>query len=156
MLTPDAKAGLLDVISGTATLDEVLWREPISGLSFLPAVPSTRIAHSSDVLASQNTKDLLERLRASYDYVVVDLSPLAPVVDARVMMPLVDSFILIVEWGRTKIDVAQFALNQARKVGDNLLGIVLNKADMKTFGRYANLYESYYNNGHYARYGYTD
>lgn len=156
MLTPDAKAGFLDVISGAASLDDVLWREPISGLAFLPAVPSARISHSSDVLASQKTRDLLEQLRASYDYVIIDLSPLAPVVDARVMVPLVDSFILIVEWGRTKIDVAQLALDHVRKVGDNLLGIVLNKADMKTFGRYANVYESYYNNDHYARYGYTD
>jgi succinoglycan biosynthesis transport protein ExoP len=88
--------------------------------------------------------------------VIVDLSPLAPVVDVRVMTHLVDSFLFVVEWGRTKIDVAQLALSSARGVSNNLLGIVLNKADMKAFGRYANYHGNYYNNSDYGRYGYTD
>jgi hypothetical protein len=36
-----------------------------------------------------------------------------------------------------KIEVARHALINVRGVCDNLLGIVLNKADMKKFGRYA-------------------
>lgn len=149
MLTPRASAGLLEVIAGNAALDDVLWREPISGLTFLPAVPTTRVAYSSDILASQQTRTLLERLRESYDYVIIDLSPLAPVVDARVMTPLVDSFVFVVEWGRTKIEVAQLALNSVRRDCDNLIGVALNKADMKAFSRYANLYEDYYNAPYY-------
>jgi succinoglycan biosynthesis transport protein ExoP len=72
------------------------------------------------------------------------------------MTPLVDSFLFVVEWGHTKIEVAQHALTTARGVCDNLLGIVLNKADMKTFARYANDQASYYINSCYSRYGYTD
>ena len=156
MLTPDAKAGLLEIIAGKALIEDVLWREPVTGLAFVPAVLTTRVAHSSDILASKETRDLFDQLRAMYDYVIVDLSPLAPVVDVRVMTPLVDSFLFVVEWGHTKIEVAQHALTSARGVCDHLLGIVLNKADMKTFGRYANGQDSYYNNSYYGQYGYTD
>jgi succinoglycan biosynthesis transport protein ExoP len=156
VLTPDAKAGLLEIIAGKVTIDDVLWREPATGLAFVPTVLTTRIAHSSDILASKETRYLFDQLRAMYDYVVVDLSPLAPVVDVRVMTPLVDSFLFVVEWGHTKIEVAQHALTTARGVSDNLLGIVLNKADMRTFGRYANGQDSYYNNSYYGQYGYTD
>lgn len=156
MLTPDAKAGLLELISGKTAIEDVLWREPVTGLAFLPVTPKSRVAHSSDILASKETRDLFERLRDSYDYVIIDLSPLAPVVDVRVVTHLVDSFLFVIEWGRTKIDVAQLALSSARGVSDNLLGIVLNKADMKQFGRYANYHGNYYNNAYYDRYGYTD
>jgi polysaccharide biosynthesis transport protein len=156
MLTPDAKAGLLEIIAAEAALEDVLWREPVTGLVFLPTVLTSRVAHSSDILSSQETRKLFEQLRETYDYVIVDLSPLAPVVDVRVMTPLVDSFLFVVEWGRTKIDVAQLALRNAHGVCDNLLGIVLNKADMNAFGRYANDQENYYNNPYYGRYGYTD
>ncbi len=156
MLTPDAKAGLLEIIAGKTGLEDVLWREPGTNLAFVPTAPKSRVANSSDILASKETRDLFDRLRSSYDYVIVDLSPLAPVVDVRVATNLVDSFLFVVEWGRTKIDVAQFALSNARGVHDNLLGIVLNKADMKAFGRYANYQGNYYHNEYYGRYGYTD
>jgi succinoglycan biosynthesis transport protein ExoP len=155
-LARTAKVGLLEVIAGQAGADGVLWIEPTSGFTFLPATMATRIAHSSEILASEPTRKLFGRLRESYDYVIVDLPPLAPVVDVRVMTNLVDSFAFVVEWGRTKIDVAEHALENARGVYDNLLGVVLNKADMSVFGRYENHRGNYYYNRYYSRYGYTD
>ena len=128
----------------------------MTGLSFLPAVLQTRLAHSSEILASEATRRLFERLREAYDYIVVDLSPLAPVVDVRAMTHLVDTFVFVVEWGRTKIDVVEHALGDSRGVYKNLLGIALNKADMNSFGRYESHRGNYYHNRYYARYGYTD
>jgi len=156
LLTPDAKAGLLEVIAGQVEVEDILWREPRSGLAFLPSVVTSRLAHSSDILASEKTRRLIELLRGSYDYVIVDLPPLAPVIDARVASRLVDSFLLVVEWGRTKIGVVQHALRHAPGVGDKAIGVVLNKANMKSFVRYASDHEIYYSNPYYSRYGYTD
>ena len=81
-------------------------------------------------------KRLFDRLRATYDYVIVDLSPLAPVADVRAATHLVDSYLFVVEWGKTKIDVAERTLNAARGVYDNLLGVILNKVDLKRLRRY--------------------
>jgi succinoglycan biosynthesis transport protein ExoP len=156
LLAPDAKGGVYDLASGSAVLDDILWHEPVTGLAFLPAGASSEIAHSCDILASQQTRTLFSILRASYDYVIVDLPPLAPVVDVRVMSPLVDSFLFVVEWGRTSIDVVQLALDGANSVCDNLLGVVLNKVDINLFSRYANHHYAYYKNEQYTRYGYTD
>jgi succinoglycan biosynthesis transport protein ExoP len=155
-LAPNAKRGLLDVISGKAELDDVMWSEGTSGLAFLPAVVPRRLAHSSDLLASGPTRALFEKLRGTYDYVIVDLSPLAPVVDVRVITPMVDSFLFVVEWGRTKIDVVEHALSNAPGIHDNLLGVVLNKTNMNALGRYQHSYGNYYYNQDYAQYGYSD
>jgi Mrp family chromosome partitioning ATPase len=92
-------------------------------------------------------------MRKTYDYVIVDLPPLAPVVDARAISTLLDGVILVVEWGRTPADVVKHALNTAPNVHDALLGVVLNKTNMKAMKRYANHYADYYNNEHYIRYG---
>ena len=46
------------------------------------------------------------------------------------------------------------ALQSARNVYDHLLGVVLNKVDLKAFGRYEGR-GSYYHHENYQRYGYT-
>jgi succinoglycan biosynthesis transport protein ExoP len=155
-LASQATAGLLEVLSGQCKLEDVLWTDPATSFSFLPAVLPSRLAHSSEILASQATRKMFERLREAYDYIIVDLSPLAPVVDVRAMTHLIDSFVFVTEWGRTKMDVAEHALSSARGVYENLLGIVLNKADMNAFARYESYRSNYYYNRYYARYGYTE
>jgi succinoglycan biosynthesis transport protein ExoP len=155
-LTPDANSGLIEVLSGRAALEDVTWTDPSTKLTFLPCVLKSRVAHTSEILASAATEKLFDRLREAYDYVVVDLSPLAPVVDVRTTSNLVDSYVFVIEWGRTKIDVVEHALGAARGVYDNLLGVVLNKADINVLSRYESYRGKYYYNRYYARYGYTD
>jgi polysaccharide biosynthesis transport protein len=155
-LVPRTGKGLIDVIAGRATLAETVWTDPVTRLSFLPTITKGRLPHSSDLLASPATRALFDRLRNEFDYIVVDLSPLAPIVDVRATTKLVDAYLFVVEWGRTKIDVVEHALANAREVHDNLLGVVLNKADISLLSRYESYRGKYYYNRYYARYGYTD
>ena len=154
-LVPNATPGLIDVITNTASLDKVIWSDPSTRLSFLPAGVKSRLIHTSEILASDAMKRFFDRLRESYDYVIVDLSPIAPVVDVRSTTHLVDSYVFVIEWGKTKIDVAEHALNSARGVYDNLLGVVLNKVNLKLLNRYEG-HGNYYYSRHYAHYGYTE
>jgi polysaccharide biosynthesis transport protein len=154
-LVPEATPGLIDVINNPASLDKVIWSDRSTRLSFLPVGTRSRLMHTSEILASDAMKRLFNRLRESYEYVIVDLSPLAPVVDVRSATHLLDSYVFVIEWGKTKIHVAEHALNTARGVYDNLLGVVLNKVDLKALSRYDG-HGDYYYNRYYARYGYTD
>ena len=155
-LVPNATAGLIDVVTQSASLEEVIWTDPSTKLSFLPVVAKSRLTHTSEILASDAVRRLFDRLRGSYDYVIVDLSPLAPVVDVRSTVHLLDSYVLVIEWGKTKIDVVEHALNATRGIYDNLLGVILNKVDLNQLRRYESHRSDYYYNRHYARYGYTD
>ena len=154
-LAPNAATGIVEVLSGTKSVEEVIWRCPVTNLAFLPATEKSGLLETSEILASGATKKLFEQLRLSYDYIVVDLPPLAPIVDVRATGGLVDFYFLVVEWGSTKIDVVQHALNSARPVYENLVGAVLNKTNMDQIGRYDIRRRDYYDNKHYARYGYT-
>ena len=155
-LAPDAEAGLLDAIGNDTYFDSIVWTDAATNFAFLPAGVQLRLANSSDVLASAATGRFFEMLRERYDYVIVDLAPLAPVVDVHAMTHLVDSFVFVVEWGQTKVDVAKHALGAARGIHENLLGVVLNKADVKALRRYDRNQGNYYYNRHYARYGYIE
>jgi succinoglycan biosynthesis transport protein ExoP len=154
-LVPTGTSGLIDVVTKKATLDKVIWSDPTTRLSFLPAGVKSRLIHTSEILASDAMKDFFTRLRESYEYVIVDLSPVTPVVDVRSATHLVDAFLFVIEWGKTKIDVTEHALNTARGVYDNLLGVVLNKVDLNALNRYEG-YGDYYYSRHFAHYGYTD
>jgi succinoglycan biosynthesis transport protein ExoP len=106
------------------------------------------------VIGSDAMKEMFEALLEVYDYIIVDLSPLAPVVDVRVTTKFIDSYVFVVEWERTRIEVVEHALNIAKGVRDQMLGVVLNKADIGRIGRYG--HDGYYQNKYYSRYGYTD
>jgi polysaccharide biosynthesis transport protein len=156
VLAPNASAGIVEVISGAQSLEETVWRDPGTDMVFLPAVSRGPLLHTSEILSAEQTRKLFDRLRATYDYVIVDLPPLTPVVDVRATTPLIDCFILVVEWGRTKIDVVQHALHSAPNVYESLIGTVLNKTDIKAMARYDNYTDDYYSNKHYTRYGFED
>jgi succinoglycan biosynthesis transport protein ExoP len=155
-LIPEAKVGLLEVLADQVTIEDALCLEPDTRLAFLPAVVNGRMAHSSNLLASESTKMLFKRLRRSFEYIIVDLAPLAPVVDARAVTHLVDSFVLVVEWGRTGIDVVEHSLRMAPSVYDNLLGVVLNKTDLNMLRRHECHHREYYFSRYHGRYGYLD
>lgn len=155
-LTPRAVEGITTVLSGKCSLEEAIWRDPGTNLAFLPGPIGQRSANTNQILASDEMKSLFDRLRQSYDYIIVDLSPLAPVVDVRATTHLVDSYILVVEWGNTKIEVVEHALKEARHVGDKVLGVVLNKVDVNVLSRYQGDRADYYRNKHFAAYGYVD
>jgi Mrp family chromosome partitioning ATPase len=133
-------------------LEDTIWTDTATGLDFLPGRRAA-LANTSDILSTNETKKLFDQLRATYDYVIVDLPPLAPIIDVRATTALIDSFVLVVEWGGTTTDVVEHALNAAPNVYDALLGTVLNKADMKAMKRYASHIGDYYNDEHYLRYG---
>ncbi|MGJ5203824.1 polysaccharide biosynthesis tyrosine autokinase [Bradyrhizobium sp. HKCCYLR20261] len=152
MLAPTAGIGIADIIAGDRQLADAIWTDPVSRLDFLPGKGAAH-RDTSDSLGNEQMRGLFEQLRSSYDYVIVDLPPLAPVVDARAVSALLDSFVLVVEWGRTPAEVVEHALNTAPNVYDALFGVVLNKTDMKALKRYAHHFGDYYNQKYYTRYG---
>ena len=79
-LAPNATAGLIEVVTGSASLEEVIWTDPSTKLSFLPVVARSRLTHTHEILASNALRRLFDQLHDRYDYIIVDLSPLAPVV----------------------------------------------------------------------------
>ena len=152
-LAPDATTGLIEVLAGTARLDDVLWKDADTKLDFLPVSQKSRPTHTNEILGSYAMRHLFESLKERYEYILVDLSPVSPVVDVRTTSSFVDNYIYIVEWGVTKIDVVQYALRNARQLHESILGVVLNKVDLSQLNLYAGDYSEYHDNKYLERYG---
>jgi len=155
MLAPGAAAGVVDVISGRSSVTDTILTEPRTSLAIMPAGKKIPRFLTSEILSGEPMSKLFESLRQYYEYIIVDLPPLVPIVDVRGSTHLIDSFILTVEWGRTRIDLVEHALSSAVKVYDGLIGAVLNKTDMNFIKRYDSS-GAYNYDKHYARYGYTE
>jgi polysaccharide biosynthesis transport protein len=135
-LTPFAETGLVEAILGEVALDQAVWWDPATALHFLPAGGAGRNGRASDLLFSRQAEAVFRALRSAYDYVIVDLSPLALIVDVRASAKFIDSYLFVVEWSRTKIDAAERALSAARQIHGDVMGAILNKVNLKAMRRY--------------------
>jgi polysaccharide biosynthesis transport protein len=144
-LTPDASVGFLDVVAGKLELDEAVWSDPDTKMAFLPSGGNTTgLPNATEMLASDAAKLLFDTLQIKYDYVIVDLAPLVAGVDVRAASSLVSSYVLVIEWGATKVDTVHYALRHTPGVKENIVGAVLNKVNMAAMSRYDSLGANYY------------
>ncbi len=154
-LAPDA-TGLIDVVIGNVSLNSSIITLPGSRLDFLPAGATSKLPHTNEILASAAMKNLVDGLRAKYDYIIVDLSPVAPIVDVRTTGHVIDTYVYAIEWGKTRIDVVERGLSEAQGVYDRLLGVVLTKVDMVAQSRYERYHGNHYYKKYYSKYGYLE
>jgi non-specific protein-tyrosine kinase len=98
-------------------------------------VPNLRLLTSgpvppnpAEILASQRMADILQLLRNSAEYVLIDTPPIIAVTDSAVLAPRVDGVLLVINAGKTRRDLALKARDMLRQVNANLLGVVLNNA----------------------------
>lgn len=155
-IAPAVEHGLLDVVAKRKTLADLVIADPVTKLCFLPSGVTAKILHTNEILASPAMRKVIDVACHSYDYVIVDLPPIAPVVDVRSTIGIIDSYLYVVEWGKTKIDIVEHHLSGARAIYDRLLGVILNKADVSALSRYEYHQGKYYYQKHYARYGYAE
>jgi capsular exopolysaccharide synthesis family protein len=143
-----AAPGLLNLAAGDMNFDRLVITDEKYKFDFLPASTQAEFSNSSDVLNSVVVKDMLKKVRSDYDYVIVDLPPILPVVDVKAVAHLFDGFILVVEWGSTSVDEIVRAAGASPILSDRLLGAILNKADeaiMRRFEGYSDRRYAYYN-----------
>lgn len=139
-------AGLTDVLSHTADLEDVL--QPFGPVPNLQVLGSGRIPpNPSELLGSRAMKSLLQEL-SSDAVVLVDAPPLLPVTDAAVLSTSADGVLVVVRAGSTTTDEAGKALQNLRKVDANVLGAILNQVPTKGAGaaQYGYYGKYYYSN----------
>jgi succinoglycan biosynthesis transport protein ExoP len=133
-------------------LAELLKDEPDSGLQILPCVYAKDHPLVAEGLSPAMLHALLQSSDRSFDYIVIDLPPIAPTVNARGMASSIDAFIFVVEWGKTSRGAVRAALAEEHSIKDKLLGIILNKVDMKKLNRYEHHGSVRYYHRHYENY----
>jgi polysaccharide biosynthesis transport protein len=151
-LAERAREGLVEVIRGERTLDQVVMSEPCSGLSFLPAVIDAGLVHSGHLLTSQGMHRLLEQAEAQFEYIVIDLPPIGPSMDVRAASSLFDCFVLVVKWGHTLRHLVQTSMGTDREIANRCVGVIYNSVQLDRIQLYEGSGELSYHYNEYARY----
>jgi capsular exopolysaccharide synthesis family protein len=139
--------GLLNMVADKSDFCDLVVTDSKFKFDFLPSSTDIKPSNSSDILNSPAMKDMLRAAKSDYDYVLVDLPPILPVVDVKAVAHLFDAFVLVVEWGSTSTDEIVKAVNTSPILSERLLGAVLNKANeavMRRFEGYSDRRYTYY------------
>lgn len=88
-------------------------------------------ANPSELLCSKAMKDLMQKLRGEYDYILMDTPPVLPVTDAQILSSIVDGVILVCEAAKTDQRIVKQAHALLEKVDAKIIGVVLNKLPIK-------------------------
>lgn len=146
--------GLVEAVQGAAHVEDCLVWDAERQLAVLPVALGRPVFHSSDVLTSAGMSTILDQFHDAFDYILIDLPPLGPVIDARAMAHRVDGFIMVVEWGETSRKLVRTILADNPGLHEKVLGVVLNKADERQMrlyrtsdssDYYIESYKNYYN-----------
>jgi len=138
MLRTPPQQGLVEAVLGEVPWASAVKVDPLTKLAILPVLPNDHLMHTSELLASQGMFNLMENARKMFDYIVVDLAPLGPVIDAKAFAPQVDGFLFVTEWGSTPTSVVRDLLNAEPQIKSKILGVILNKTDMTELGKFTN------------------
>lgn len=143
--------GLVELLAGHATFDQVLRNSEKDGkgFSFISAGQST--PHATELIRSQQMRRFVRALANSYSLIIIDSPPVLPVADAKVLATLVDKVVYIVRWHDTRREIVAQAVKQLREVGANFAGAVLNQVDVRRHAEYSYSDSGYYY-GRYRKY----
>lgn len=124
---PQSGSQLSTYLAGQGAWQQMVCPTAISRLSVLHCGPIPE--NPSELLSSDRMRALIQESMATYRFVILDSPPLLNRADSRVLGSMVGATILVVKGGQTPRQVVQFAESQARSVGTNLIGVVLNNRD---------------------------
>jgi succinoglycan biosynthesis transport protein ExoP len=139
--------GVTNVIAGTAELRDCVIKNEAGGFSCL--VGGQMVGNPLELLSSKKFNALIEKLKESFDYIVLDTPPTQAVSDALILASMADATVYVVKADATPINVIKTGLMRLRHANANIVGVTLNQVDTQKQASY------YYQGGYYDSYGYT-
>ena len=137
----DAEPGLSNVLGGFNTLQESIQNTHYPNLDVL--VCGHISPNPVELLASEEMVKLLETLKASYDYIFIDVPPINTVTDVAVISNLVSGIVLVVRHCATTFDEVNSAIERLQLVNAKILGFVINDVNER-IGKKGYYKRSYY------------
>jgi succinoglycan biosynthesis transport protein ExoP len=140
--------GLSDLIVGKAQASQTIQSTRVNGLQllacgYLPPNPA-------ELLGSPMMKQILDALRAHYDWVLIDSPPLLAMADAPVLCSLTEGVVLVIAAEVATKPAVMRAIDQVRSVGGKVTGVLLNRVNLERNSYYYGQYYGEYYRSYYA------
>lgn len=147
LLIEKASPGLSNVLAGLCTEEEAIRKNIYPNLDVMLSgeIPP----NPSELLGTPRMKQMIDKLSANYDYILVDTSPVGIVTDACLVASVLDGVLFLVRQYKTEKDTLSKSLRQLQNAGVQLMGFVINGYEDERIG-----YSKYRYKYRYYRYRY--
>ena len=143
VLNLSRRPGLTDFLAGDASPEQIVQRTSYRSLDFIGG--GSRRRDAPELMGSTRMAELVSRVRARYEVIVVDTPPLGAGVDAFALGMLAGNLLMVLRLGSTPREAAEAKLELLRRLPIRLLGVVLNDvragSDYGVYGYYLSGYE---------------
>lgn len=133
--------GLTHYLSGQAEMKDVFYKLNIKNLVFVPTGPA--VPNPAELINNKKFEKLIVASWKIFDYIIIDASPIGAVIDAAIIAKHCDGVVLVIEQGKVNRRMAVQAVEQIKRTETQILGTVLNKADIKNSSYYYGYYKEY-------------
>lgn len=140
--------GLSDLIVGKAAASQTIQTTRIENLQLLAC--GYQPPNPAELLGSPMMKQILDALRAHYDWVLIDSPPLLAMADTPVLASMAEGVVLVVAAEAATRPAVVRAIDQVRSVGGKVVGTVLNKVNLERNSFYYSQYYGEYYRSYYA------
>jgi capsular exopolysaccharide synthesis family protein len=120
-------AGLVDVLEGGEDdLARIVQKTELENFTIVPA--GRAAANPARLARSARLAEVMSALRMANEFIVMDMAPVLPVADTRVLAKMVDGVVVVVRAGVTPREIVARAIDAVGN--DRVLGVVLNGTEM--------------------------
>lgn len=130
----EAKPGLAEVLSRQATLEQVLHHTNVENLSVITRGKSP--SNPSEMLNSDQFKQLLDRLSSEFDYIIIDTPPILAVTDGIIISQYAGVNLLVARYAKSHIKELELCLSRFEQAGVKVNGFILNDIQRSSSGSY--------------------
>ncbi|MBS1712891.1 MAG: polysaccharide biosynthesis tyrosine autokinase [Armatimonadetes bacterium] len=117
--------GLAEVLAGSMTLDEALKASETPNLAVLTA--GAEAPNPTELVASDAMKDVITRLEANADFIIIDAPSAFGFADAQSLVQAVKNVLYVTELESPSKQQMREAVGMIDFAGGSILGVILNK-----------------------------
>lgn len=120
----DVTPGLTEIMSGDVTLEQAIYDTGVPNLDYIARGKSPN--NPSEMLSSQQFKDLLDKLSAQYDHIIMDTPPVLAVTDGIILAQYSGVNLIVARYAKTQVKELEFTIAKFEQAGTKVNGIILN------------------------------
>ena len=142
---------LYELLVGQSDVEKTIVKDVVENVDLIPSNVNLSGAEIELVGIDNKEyilKEITDKIKNNYDYIIIDAPPLGMVVDGAIIAKSCDGAVMVLESGAVKYRLAQRVKAKLEDAGCPILGVVLNKIDRRKTGGY---YGKYYGK-HYGKY----
>ncbi len=128
----DVKPGLSELLSGQADLQKVLHKTQVTNLDVITRGKSP--TNPSEILSSNQFKELLEQLQSQYDHIIIDTPPVLAVTDGIIISQYTGVNLIVARYAKSQMKELELTVNRFEQAGVKVNGFILNDIQRASAG----------------------